>query len=149
MSEIHDSELYSAATNALASEASSENTFSKIATSSLLYTSTDDFRRELTVVEKTIKSEFGLTKMPSPWRSAKSVILSCLDFGITLLDDNGNVKGKTLLQSEIKMKKKETDTPEEDVFDVVVNSLVRIIPNFAKLTEEQKIDIRVMVGGWV
>ena len=107
MSELHDSELYQAATNALASDASSENTWTKMVTASFPYYDKHSFLKELKIIEKLVKEEYKISTMPTAWRSAKSVVLNCLGLGIALQDENGTIKGKSLLQKAIKDSKPE------------------------------------------
>ena len=107
MSELHDSELYQAATNALASDASSENTWTKMVTASFPYYEKNSFLKELKIIEKLVKEEYKISTMPTAWRSAKSVVLNCLGLGIALQDENGTIKGKSLLQKAIKDSKPE------------------------------------------
>ena len=98
----HDSALYEAATNALASEASSENTWTKMVTASFPYTTRKDFEKELKAVELLIKKEYGMTSMPTSWRSAKSIVLGAMKHEISLSDDNGHIKGKSAIQNALK-----------------------------------------------
>lgn len=104
VSALHGSSLYEAATNALASDASSDNTFSKIALASLSFEQ-KDFERELRKVERLIKTEYKLGSMPNAWRSAKSIVLACMKHGIAIQDVNGELKGKTMLQTALRAKK--------------------------------------------
>jgi hypothetical protein len=98
----HDSALYEAATNALASEASSENTWTKMVTASFPYATRKDFEKELKAVELLIKKEYGMTSMPTSWRSAKSIVLGAMKHEISLSDDNGHIKGKSAIQEALK-----------------------------------------------
>jgi hypothetical protein len=84
--ELHSSLLYEAATNALAADASGENTWTKMVDH---YRSTDtaSFRSDIKEMEKLIKDEYKLASMPNVWR---------------LSDENGNIRGKTSVQNDIK-----------------------------------------------
>lgn len=103
MSVLHESLLYEAATNSLASDASSENTWTKMVQASFPYGNAwQDFKKEIKEVELQIKKEYALTKMPSPWRSAKSVVISAMKTDIALQNTNGTVVGKTSVQHALK-----------------------------------------------
>ena len=54
----------------------------------------DNMRRQM--------EEYKLTSMPNAWRSAKSVVLGAMAKGISLMDDNFNIKGKTEVQNQLK-----------------------------------------------
>jgi hypothetical protein len=146
MSDLHDSELYSAATNALAAKGSTENTYSKMIASAIAYVNVDDFKKQLQEVEKTIREEYDLQVMPDPWRSAKSVVLGAMRLGIHLLDDNFIAKGKSALQAEIKAMKGVDDLkPAVDrAFDLVHKLGIM----FHELTTEEANSIKDVVVGF-
>lgn len=99
-------ELYKAGQESIVAEATSNSTFEKIAKVGTRYIGTvEQFYKELQYAETAIKKDFELKKMPNPWRSAKSVITTCLHMGIPLHDDNGDIFGKTALQTAIKAKR--------------------------------------------
>ncbi len=103
MSEIRETLLYEAATNALASDASGENTWTKMVTASFVHGSDRTaFYKELRTVEKQIKTEYSLKSMPGAWRGAKSVVLAAMFKKIALNDENGLIKGKTAIQTALK-----------------------------------------------
>jgi len=102
---IHTSALYEAATNALASDASSDNTWTKMVTASFPHLDDVSFKKELRLVEKQIKSEYKIGSMPVAWRGAKSIVLACMTLGIAMTDSNGVILGKTAMQAAIKSKK--------------------------------------------
>ena len=109
MSELHSSLLYDAATNSLASEASGDNCWTKMATASFGFTDSKEFAKELKAVEKLIKTEYKLKSMPNPWRSAKSVVLGAMQNLIQLTDSNGEILGKSTIQTKIKLAKEVLD----------------------------------------
>lgn len=45
------------------------------------------------------------TALPNPWSSAKSIVLGAIDYGIPLLDSDGNPVGKTDMQKLLKAAK--------------------------------------------
>ena len=98
MSEVHESGLYVAASNALASDASAENTWTHMAKASFPHMTAADFMKELNEVEAVIKKEYGITSMPNPWRSSKSIILNAMRLKVNLCDANGVLLGKTAIQ---------------------------------------------------
>ena len=93
--------LYEAATNSLASDASRDNCWSAMVKASLDI-SVDQFRNELLITEKDIKEQYKLKKMPDAWRSAKSVVLGALTRAISLVNENKEIYGKTDIQAKIK-----------------------------------------------
>lgn len=100
---MEESELYQAATNSLASDASSENCYSKMANETNGYCGDyKSFEKDLKSIEVRIKSEYKITSMPSAWRSAKSVLVKCMKGGIAIFNSNDTLKGKTELQNELK-----------------------------------------------
>ena len=130
MTALHGSLLYEAATNSLASDASSDNCWTKMVQASFPHSGCKEtFKQELKDVEKTIKDEYKLTSMPSPWRSAKSVVMATMSKDIKLVDDNGNILGKTFIQNKIK------DTKEEVVEDAYHKAHRFLIYSRSKLHE--------------
>jgi hypothetical protein len=103
MSEIRGTLLYEAATNALASDASGENTWTKMVTASFAHGSDRTaFYKELRTVEKQIKTEYALKSMPGAWRGAKSIVLAAMLAAIPMADENGKIRGKTSVQDALK-----------------------------------------------
>ena len=147
MSAIHDSDLYSAATNALASEASASNTYEKIINSAMSHIDFMDFRKEIANVEKIIRDEYGIASMPSPWRSAKSVVFGALAVGLSLLDSNGNAKGKSALQSEIKTAKSSTAEPIGN-FEAALTKLYSLHTFFVDCTTAEKDEVKRLINSW-
>jgi hypothetical protein len=96
------STLYTAATEALVSDASATSTFEKMISVAFTHSTADTFSQEIKDTEKHIKKDFEISSMPGPWRSAKSVVLSAMRLSISLIDDNGGFVGKTFLQNKIK-----------------------------------------------
>jgi len=100
---MEESELYQAATNSLASDASAENCYSKMAKETKSYIGDfKSFESDLKSIETRIKSEYKITSMPTAWRSAKSVLIKCMKLSIEIFDNNDTLKGKSELQAEIK-----------------------------------------------
>ena len=99
--DLHGTLLYEAATNSLASDASANNCWSKMVECS----KEPKFVINLKDIERQIKEEYKLTTMPNAWRSAKSVVLGALAQGVSLIDENGNIIGKTEIQNKLISKK--------------------------------------------
>jgi hypothetical protein len=62
------------------------------------------------------KQETGSATMPGAYRSAKSVLKNAIKGGIPLLDAEGEPRGKTAIEKDIKAAKdaaKDTKSPEE------------------------------------
>ena len=58
----------------------------------------DDLPNVLRNAEEEFKERTGLTSMPSRWRSAKSVLLKARNNLVPLMDDNGQVIGKSAIE---------------------------------------------------
>ena len=135
MSVIHESLLYDAATNSLASDASSDNCWTKMVTASFANPEHHTFQKELKEVEKLIKSEYKISSMPSPWRSAKSIVLSALKEGISLTGVNGEILGKSHIQIKLKHLKTSADI---NLFKKVQACCLVVINNIKKLTPAER-----------
>ena len=138
MTEVRESSLYEAATNALASEASSDNVWTRMVTASFVYPDITLFKHELRKVERLIKSEYILKSMPASWRSAKSVCLAAMARGLKLTDENGLILGKSGIQLALKISKESLDPYHRVVGAVSI--LKKCLPECA---EDQKRAVRV------
>lgn len=116
--------LYSAATEALVSEATHENVFKKMCEAAFAHVSVDTFVVEVKETEKAIKRDFSVKSMPGPWRSAKSVVQNAMALFIPLKDDNGEFRGKTWLQNAIKDKKTVTSTTTESYTKSIISKIL-------------------------
>lgn len=111
--------LYEAGKESIVSNETAASTFEKIAQVGFV-SSKVDFLELMKAAEKTIKAEFELKKMPNPWRSAKSVVWTCLTEHIMLQGEDGKMFGKTALQQKIREKKtKSAMTFEQYCNDIV------------------------------
>ena len=135
MSVLHESLLYDAATNSLASDASSDNCWTKMVTASFANSEHHAFAKELKEVEKLIKSEYKISSMPSPWRSAKSIVLSALKESVSLTGINGEILGKSHIQ--IKLKHLKT-TADINLFKKVQACCLVVINNIKILTPAER-----------
>ena len=125
MEEKDTSMLYKAATEALVSDASATSTFEKMISVAFTHATVETFSKELHDTEKKIRTEFEITSMPGPWRSAKSVIRNAMRLNISLVDDNGTYMGKTALQSKIKQMKTEKDPlTNQEYADAIIKKLM-------------------------
>jgi hypothetical protein len=68
-----------------------------LVTSSVAFTR-DDLPNVLRNAEDEFKERTGLTAMPSRWRSAKSVLLKARNNLVPMMDDNGQVIGKSAIE---------------------------------------------------
>ena len=73
--------------------------------------------------------------MPSPWRSAKSIVLSALKESISLTGLNGEILGKSHIQ--IKLKHLKT-TADINLFKKVQACCLVVINNIKKLTPAER-----------
>lgn len=60
-----------------------------------------DIRKEMKIVETQMKADYNVSAMPSAWRSAKSVVLSAVKEGVSLLSGT-LINGKTDVETQIK-----------------------------------------------
>ena len=144
--DIHGTQLYEAATNSLAADASSKNCWSIMATNSIGF-DIKFFSGQLKAVEKQIKEEYKLTSMPNAWRSAKSVVLGAMAKGISLKDDNDNIKGKTQVQNELAEKTyrgtEAVEYEEADTSDIA--KAMRIFRPFHSRFNDASEEVKVIV----
>ncbi len=143
--DLHSHSLYSAATESIVSETCANNTWAKMATHAVETPQKEDFFKDLAEVEASIKSEYGITTMPNPWRSAKSIIKMSYTKGIKLYkDDDHTPRGKSEVQQELRDKQipKSPSTLSFDAMMVIANhwtditdieraQLIRIITSFS------------------
>jgi hypothetical protein len=106
---LRQSDLYGAAIDVVVSQKTGEDCFKKMCLTALVASDKENFIYRCQVVENLVKKELGLTSMPNPWRSAKSVLSTAMENKIPVVDSNGNHKGKSKLQQEIKALKSEKD----------------------------------------
>lgn len=142
MSELHASLLYDAATNSLASDASSDNCWTKMVTATFSNPEHHSFAKEIKEVEKLIKTEYKISSMPSPWRSAKSIVLTALRESITLTGVNGEIMGKSYIQAKIKHLKSTTDV---DMLRKITIACNVVINNIKKLTPAERESVEAYV----
>jgi hypothetical protein len=128
MSETKEpSVLYTAATESLVSDASATSTYEKMIAVGYTHAVPETFKEELKATETQIRKDFDISSMPSPWRSAKSVILTAMTLKIPMVDDNGTYIGKSALQSKIKALKAEKEPVTSNEYaDAIIRKLVNI-----------------------
>mgnify|MGYP003651267195 FL=1 len=144
MSEIRGTLLYEAATNALASDASGENTWTKMVTASFAHGSDRvSFYKELRIVEKQIKTEYALKSMPGAWRGAKSIVLAAMLAAIPMADENGKIRGKTSVQDALK---EATPKIVKDVFTECKNRIDWVGTHRHLLNEAETMGIKTLVS---
>lgn len=147
--DIQESILYTAATDAIVSDTTGENCFEKLIKGALAFSAASDYKAELKAVEQVIKSEFGITKMPSPWRSGKSVVINSMELGVPLVDDNGVPYGKTTLQLAIKAERSVTKEESETEFDRCYRFANEIAKHWHSLTIEEQSRLRVGITAMI
>lgn len=119
------STLYAAATESLVSDASATSTFEKMIAEAFTHGTLETFSKDLLDTEKQIKKDFEIKSMPSPWRSAKSVLTSAMKLNIKLIDSNGTYFGKTALQNKIKECK--ADIKEPITSEEYANKIIKLL----------------------
>ena len=122
------STLYLAATEALVSETSATSTFEKMIQVAYNHATEPTFAKEVKETEDKIKKEFDISSMPSPWRSAKSVIQTSMKLSLSLINDNGTFFGKTHLQNKIKEIKRgaKAEMTSLDYAQTVIAKLINV-----------------------
>lgn len=76
-------------------------------------------------VEARFKDETGDKSMPSAYRSAKSVVCSAKEYGVSLLNHDGSPKGKTEVEKEIKEAKADKST--DDKIAALASTIARLL----------------------
>jgi len=119
--------LYDACVGFMVAEKSEADSWAKVAR--LVQTKVDNgvgdvavLKAEFAVVEKQIKHDFGVTTLPTTWRTAKSSSLAAARAGVSLTDEAGNIKPKSALEDEVRIKIA-LDRPVESVSTEVVRLL--------------------------
>lgn len=133
--------LYEAATESLVADASASSTFEKMISVAFTHATLETFSQELKAAEAQIKKEFEVGSMPGPWRSAKSVLQSCMKLGVGLVDNNGTFCGKTYLQNKIKEARSET----KDLVSLedYVTKICKLLSNVPEHLEQSKVQAEV------
>lgn len=98
-------DLREAAVKSLAGDRMATDVFGTLQSVAQTIHDSEDFLRTLKAIENETKEEYKITKMPASWRSAKSILVTCLRWSIPLMYLDGKYKGKTQLQQEIKIVK--------------------------------------------
>ena len=122
------STLYAAATESLVSDASASSTFEKMVEVAYTHSTSETFLKDVKETEKLIKKEFEVTSMPSPWRSAKSVVQSVMKLDLPFINENGKFYGKTHLQNLIKQKRAEDKDPctHQEYIDKILKLVMNV-----------------------
>lgn len=102
----------------------------------------EGIRVDMTAAENTWKASTGATQMPSTYRSAKAVALRGAENGISLLDADGNPKGKTAIEKEYKAAVSvavAAGTVEEAVKDTPCQAILKKLEKYwPAFTKEEK-----------
>ena len=65
----------------------------------------DILKHQLKEAEATYKAEYNESQLPAAYRSAKSVALNAIQWGVVLRNDEGNAIGKSAVEAAIKAAK--------------------------------------------
>lgn len=99
--------LYDAAVGFLVSEKSNSNAWAQVAEFVAAYGNNEqDLQREFRIVERQVKKDFQVSRLPASWRSAKSTAINALRRSIPLLDTSGSPVPKTDVSKLISAAKK-------------------------------------------
>lgn len=106
--------LYDAAVGFLVSERTGSDAWAKVAEFAANYPAIESehindtlarLKKEFTVVEKQVRKDFKVSRLPAAWRSAKSTAISALRLNIPLLDKDKAAQPKTDVSKLIKATK--------------------------------------------
>jgi hypothetical protein len=92
-----------------------------------------NFEKDLKGIETRIKSEYHITSMPSAWRSAKSVLVKCLKNNIDVFDSNEALRGKSELQTHLKL-----GVLPQTAYQVCYSTVTKAIRLFIHLSKEEQ-----------
>jgi hypothetical protein len=138
--------LYEAAKESIVAEETEISTYEKILKVGFLYEkNVGTFIKELSYTEQQIKKEYDLKHMPNPWRSAKSVVVNAMNHSVSLRDDNGNLKGKSRLQQELKELKTKKEITLDEYVGIIANMIT--MPKHGFTVSEVKEKFDVLYGG--
>lgn len=148
------STLYEAAVSFLVAEKSNTNAWEQVATFVSEYvqkvggwneTTAKYLKREFAIVERQVKKDFEVNKLPVAWRSAKSTAIGALKAGIPLINGDGTAQPKTDVGKLIKATKAGTLTVTDfEKFKHHFNSLMVV---YMKLTGRELDDATYMLIG--
>jgi hypothetical protein len=105
--------LYSAGVGYLTSKSVDEDSWAKIA-AFVVGHSVEVCKQQFAEQEAMVKLDFGITSMPTAWRSAKSTALKALSHGIALTEAGG-VRPKTEVAKAIAQAVKAAPVPTDPV----------------------------------
>jgi len=136
---IDKSLLYQAAVDSLVSDRTSNDTWEKVArfahaqmqNGSLV--DYDAVAQSFKEIELQIKGEYGVSTMPSAWRSAKSIAIKALAHRINVMDQEGKVLGKTHVTSLVKKSRTGGSVADEGNAFRVANRLLRRLKDVVAL----------------
>lgn len=158
MSESASKGLYDAAVNFLVSEKTGADAWAKVAEFVATHRTesrvTDEnaerewlrnLKLEFTIVERQVKKDFDVPRLPGAWRSAKSTAINGALHGLALLDDEGKAKPKTDVSKLIKgLKAGVIKSPLQDwekKFDAMTAA-------YAFLNASDKATAATRIGAW-
>lgn len=98
-------QLYEACVGYMVSDQSKANSWDTVARETVRLINEhkyiDAVESAFNAVEEQVRADYGVKKLPTAWRSAKSVALAALRNSVPLLDEQ-QVRGKTAVEREMK-----------------------------------------------
>ena len=77
----------------------------------------DILKHQLKEAEATYKAEYNESQLPPAYRSAKSVALNAIQWGVVLRNDEGNAIGKSAVEAAIKAAKPTKEDVPKNLID--------------------------------
>lgn len=96
-----EQEMYDAAVKYMVAEKSESDAWKTVAMVSHGIT-IDDFNALIKSVESRIKKDFGISRMPTKWRSAKSTVLAAMKASVSVVGKDGDIVPKTQLGKAVR-----------------------------------------------
>lgn len=102
----------------------------------------DRVEAEMQMAEDEYKRVNSVSSLPSAWRSAKSVALKAVEQGLPLVDEDGDIMGKTEAERAMSGKGKKT------AYEKAMDAANRLIKLNKELTDVERAAIRTIIGGF-
>jgi epoxyqueuosine reductase QueG len=98
----------------------------------------DVLKNAVSVEEQAYKAEHPkMAEFPTTYRSAKSVIMSAVKYGVSLVDEHGKPVGKSALEAAVKDAKGDSGKPELDKFRSTMATAAAIFAKLDTLSDVQ------------
>lgn len=117
--------LYTAAVAMMASDRLDSDSWEQIANFTVAFKGdADELTAQFVDIEDKIKADYSITAMPGRWRSAKSAALKAKLAGINLVTAEGEIKGKSAIEKEVKARLSSPSLSHARQIELVIGRLV-------------------------